>query len=494
MGSFSIPGLGSGIDWNNYIQSIRSAEEGALSRTLGVKQQKLASQQFVYSQVSGLIQSLKSTANGFSSVGDFKTKTVSSSDDTKVTATATISAATLSTSVRIDQKATQEIWHLEHTAVTDSVSTGGTFNITVRGALHSIDVEAGDSLEKLRDKINSAGIGVTATVFDTGGASPSARLAIQDNLTGKFSSDNTAGQNYNIEIDLSALNPTAGLAVMDGDGVNPGTDPIVEGRDSEIRLNGNDSDIIYRDSNTITDVVPGLSLNLKNTTAGEYVTLSVSESVSQAASKVTNLLRKYNDVVTNIRAAIRFDPTQSTQTNPTAGDGTLRSLLQQIQNAFTGVLDSIPTGNKVRSMSDLGVKQAVTGSQSTGALELNEDTLNNLLSSNYEDVIEFFQGGTIDGSTERFEGFASRLDAILNGIVKPVTGSLSGKIASVDDQFKRLNEEINEKFERILQKEERNKARFARLEGQLSRLSGQQSSLQSALASIQLNNQAIAKR
>ncbi len=503
MGSFQIPGLGSGIDWTNLVASVRAAEEGALARTLGVRQARVASETAAFSQVKGFLAGLKTSVDSFDFVGNFKTKSVSSSDTAVLTGTATLSALNQSATVRVDELATNEVWHLKHSGVDNSVSaSGGSFVINVRGQNHSLTVAAGTTLKQLASQINEAGIGVTATVFDTGagGATP-ARLSIQDNSLGKYNTDQTAGVNFNITIgspsgDLTALNPDASLAVVDGNTGSPATyEPIIEGKDSKIYVNQDTNTPIYSDSNTVLNVIPGVTLTLKSADNANWKTLTVSESTDQAASKINSLLKKYNDVILALRKAVSFDPNLEVQTNPTAGDGTLRSILSQLQNAFTTSVDTLPGGAAVKSLADLGVVRNVSEGNKAGdgTLMLQDSKLNDLLSSNYEEVLEFFQGGTFEGSTEKFEGFAKKMQDLLNGMVS-ATGSVTGKIDSLNSQGKRLEEDIQTKLERIVAKQERLKNRFARLETELSRMSSQQSQLGSAINSIALNNQAIARR
>lgn len=499
MSGFSIPGLGSGIDWSNYIRSIRAAEEAALSRTLGTKSMRMAQDMQVYGSIKGLVGALKTAVSGFDFVGDFKSKGISSSDENVVSGSAQLSALNQSATVNIERLATNELWQIEHSGVDDSTSTGGTFTITVRGVTTNLTVASGTTLTQLKEQINAANLGVTATVFSTGsGSATSARLSIQDNSLGKHDPDQ-ASSNYNITIDLSAFNATAPFAVIDGDTGTGGTQPITVGKDAKFFLNNNTADPIYSDTNTVSNVLPGVTLTLKSASvnASTWTTISVTESVDRAGSKISSLLKKYNDTIVALRQAIAFDPNLEEQKNPTAGDGTLRSILQQIQNAFTGTVETLPPASSVRAMTDLGVKRATSTATSGGDGQLalsDENKLTSLLNTNYDDVIAFFQGGTLSGSTEKYDGWVKKMKDVLDGIVADETGSLSSRITSLQKQSKDVEDEINRKLERIDQKELRLKDRFARLESQLSKLSGQQSALQSAISSIQLNNQAIARR
>lgn len=494
--NFNIFGLQSGIDWSNYINSIRAAEENAVARTLGARQVKLSAESTAIQGVGGQLSQLKTVATQFKTAGNWKTKIVTSSDSDVITATATRDAVANAVRVRVDRLATNETWEGVHSSINDSVtSADGTLTLNIRGTERVVNVPSGTTLSELADLINEADIGVTATVFDTGagGATP-ARISIQDKLSGKNSSDQTPGVEYNISIS-STLTELVD-ADFDADGVTPGNQPRTEGLDSLIYLNDDLSNPIYRDNNTISNVIPGLTLKLVSADNTAFKTLTVNESITSAKDRIKEFITRYNNVVTSLKRAVAFDPSQEQQSNPTAGNPTLRSALATLQSSITRELRSLPDDATIRSLSDLGVRTAYTvgggAAASDGLLEFNEAIFDAAVNADFDGVARFFEGDRL--GENQFDGFGTSIDAVLEGLVGTIDGTLSVKIRSVQNQLKRIDDEIQQKLESIVAKQERLKLRFARLESQMAQLGSQQSSLTAALNSLALNNQAIANR
>lgn len=478
MSGFSISGLGSGIDWSAYIASIKKAETEALSRTLGVKNQKMTNQNNVYQSMQGILDSLRSNVQGFAFSQDFLTKNVTSSDSSVVTGSATLSASNQTATIDVRQLATNEVWQGQFSNVNSSVtSSAQTLTITVRGTAHVLNVSAGTSLKSLADQINAAGIGVTANVFDTGagGATP-ARISITDNNLGKYNPDQTAGINFNISIS-STLTDLSTAAF--------GASPIVEGKDSLVRVNGG-TDNIYRDNNTLTDVIPGVTLNLISADLGNAKTITVASSTSNALTKVKDFIEKYNLVVKQIRKAIKSDPnaaSQGTQANPTASDSTLRTVLNNLQSAVTSSVSTLPGDLTIRALADVGITTVFNSSDpssdTNGTLQLDESKFNNALSSSFDGVVQLFEGVTRGGV--KYNGFSQKVDDAMKGILDSSTGILATKIKTVSNELLRLSSDIEKKLDRIDKKEAMLKDKFARLETVLAQLNSQGQSIQAAL-------------
>lgn len=500
MSGTGISGIGSGIAWDTYIAAIRQKEEEALGRTIVVRQVRKSQQSQVLQQAKTLLENLKSKVLGFSVASNFKVKTVTSSESGVVTGVADGSAVVQTHQIRVDRLATNEKWTYEFTGVNDVVSAGGgTLEFTLRGETKSIEVDAGMTLNQLATKINSLGLGVTAAVYDTGSGSPSARLTIMDNKSGKFNPDQTAGMNFNFE-NFNSTGLEADFQLMDG-----GTAPTVEGQDALIYLNNaaavaDPGDEIYSDTNTVTDVIPGVTLTLNSVSLSEtpdisdWITLTVGETTQNASAKIQDFIKAYNDVVTFLRQATKVNLAEEKQSNPTAGDPTLRSVLAQLQSAVTSVVATLPPDNAIRSVADLGISTAAyqAGQDLTGTLNFDSSKFEKALKENYEDLIKFFEGATIDG--QKYAGFASKIEEVLKTFTNSTSGAVTKKIDTLRGEILNLDEDYQRKMARILAREERLKAQFARLEKTLGQLSGQSSALNQALNAIALNNQAIANR
>ncbi len=480
--NFSIPGIGSGIDWSQYVSAMVAAEQQGIARTLGRRQAKVSAEQAAIGNIKGIMESLKSVVNGFEYAKDFKTKVVSSTSDTSISGTATTTAIDQSFRVTVNQLATNEVFQAQFSGVTNSVTaTDQPLVITIRGTPRTLNVPAGTTLSGLADLINQQGWGISATVYDSGagGATP-ARLSITDNSTGKADPNQTPGA-YNLSFNSSLTSLATGAFTA-----------LIEGVDSQIWINGVSANPIYRDGNTVSDIFPGISLNLKGTVTDASIT--VTSSSAQASQKITGFIEQYNQIVGTLRQAIAYNLNETEQSNPTAGNATLRSVLEQLSSGATGSVNSLPPDIEIRSLADIGVTSQFDANNTAvnGQLEFDETVFNGKLNANYEDMVLFFEGKKKATGEVIYEGFGQKVSNIIESFLNSKDGSLTTKMKSLGEESERLDKEIQEKLKRLETKETMLKDKFARLEGTLSKLSGQQSSLNSALSAIQMNSQAIA--
>jgi len=490
MSGLGISGIGSGVDWGQYVDAIIKAEQKAIANTLGRREVISTAQKTVFANAKGTIDALAGAIRNFKFSGDFKVKSITSSNSDFITGTASLSASKQTLKVEIEKLAQSEVQRYTFASLTDSVTNADTnISVTVRGTVTSIAIPAGTTFEGLRDKINAARIGVTASAFNSGdGTGEPSRLTITDNKVGDQDNVDTTA---NVTFDFSTLLGT--LATQDND-TNPvtATHFIRKAQNAYVRING---DLVVRDTNSISDVVPGVTLNLLQAQDGTEFTINVVESTKDAAAKVKDLVDKYNDVLKMLKAAIVYDPQARQQSNPTAGDSTLRNVLSRLQTGFMQPLTTLPSSNEsVRSLSDLGVVSSLNTSDpsSNGVLSFDPNKFNAALNANYDKVVQFFEGLDADGT--QYKGWADTLDGLMKSFTGGVTGAVTGKIASLDSDLKRITDDKVTKLERLVAKEERLRAKFARLEGQMAALQQQQSTLTQSIQALNLNSQAIANR
>ena len=204
------------------------------------------------------------------------------------------------------------------TTDTDIVSGGsGTFSFQVgSGATQTVNLAADGTLEDLRDGINDLGAGASASILNTGTeASPAFRLVLSANDTG---SSNT--------ITISADDTTL-------DTVTTGIDTFQAAQDSEIVLGeGVDAVTINRSTNTLTDVISGLTLNLQAEDISNPVTISVTQDTETVKEGISNFVNAYNAVVTFVNERTTFD-TETGERGIFVGDSLARTVLDRIRQS-----------------------------------------------------------------------------------------------------------------------------------------------------------------
>ncbi|RMF66885.1 MAG: flagellar hook protein FliD [Calditrichaeota bacterium] len=218
----------------------------------------------------------------------------------------------------------------------------------------------------------------------------------------------------------------------------------------------------YRDSNTISDIIDGVTLTLKDlTTTTESLQVTADkESVKQ---KFEELLSAYNDVLAFLRDKTSVD-SETKVRGVLAGDSTYRGLLSTLRGILTGQVSSVTSGNP-ETLFELGVTAA-----SDGTLTLTDvEKLNSALTSGANKVSDLFDSAN---------GIAVQLKTTLEEYVK-VGGLLDDAQKSVDDRVENVDKRIEQFDERLARREQQLRDQFARMQQLAQLLGGQQISFTS---------------
>ena len=257
-------------------------------------------------------------------------------------------------------------------AFTSTTASGNVTDLPVYGSSADISLAAGkDTPQGIVDAINASKSGVTAQLVNTndGTATPyQIILSGPVGLTGGF----TVSTNYGTGSGTPGLTFPSGLAANQ------------DASDALVKVDG----LSYtRSSNTLTDVVPGLTLNLKSTTAlTGAATVDLTRDNSVLKDKFTALVTAYNDADNILTEVANPKSTLDTYGATLVGDSTVRSLHQQLRSMVSG-LSSTP-GDSIKSLSQMGVSI-----DQKGVMSLDATKLDTALTDHYADVVKSFTGG-----------------------------------------------------------------------------------------------------
>jgi flagellar hook-associated protein 2 len=146
-----------------------------------------------------------------------------------------------------------------------------------------------------------------------------------------------------------------------------------------------------KDTNTITDVIEGVTLNLLSADSSETVTVTVSNDTGGGKTAITDFVDAYNSAITLIDQQFQYD--RSTDTAGTLmGDVTLRSIQQQLRSIISTSITGL-TGDYV-VLSQIGIR---TGTD--GLLSIDDTELDQALADDFVGVSKIFvsDGRTTDG-------------------------------------------------------------------------------------------------
>ncbi|MBN8555695.1 MAG: flagellar filament capping protein FliD [Deltaproteobacteria bacterium] len=399
------------IELKNTFQPSPLAQKS--TKDLEILRMKLATQVAILTDLYQQLGNFRGNLYQFLNTDDLKAKVVSSSDPNVVMGTANSKALNSIFTLSVERLATNEVWAARFSGVNESVTeTDAEFTIQIRGHKNVFDIPKGTSLLGFAEILNSSSKEIQATVFDTGaGGDMSARLIITDKRSGQRDPDNSIWH-PNFQFELSTLThlSAANFSVQ------------TQGQDSLIIVGSNS---IYRDSNEISDFIPGVKLTLHSADPGDLKTISVTESGTQSAvTKLKDLIKKYNSIITWIQKTIGYEVEKKNIPNLMAGDSLLVDILWQLT---TSVTDIYSNDSRIKSLSELGI---FTDSDRRGLLSLKDEAkLNLILTESYDDLRIFFEGKNDN------RGFAKGFDNVLLKMVDPSNGSLPLRIYRLNTQI-----------------------------------------------------------
>lgn len=426
-GSISSAGLGSGLDVNSIVSSLMAVE----SRPLTLLQNtatSLNTQVSAFGQLQSLTSGMRDAANALTSLTLWDQTTSSSSDASSVAVSTSGTATAGSFSVGVQNLAQAQTVSSSAFASSATVVGEGTLTIELGGYAAdgsstsstqftpktgsspiSITIGAGESsLASIRDKINAAGAGVTASIVtDASGA----RLALR--------SSNTGAQNA-----FRVTSGDAALASLTYDGSTGATSSMTLNQgalDANATINGI---AVTSASNKLDGVADGLTMTLLKPTTSN-VDVGVSADGSAVTTAVTKFVSAFNSLASYIQNNTKYDPT-SKSGGVLQGDRTVT----QLQGQLRGVINQAMKGGKYSVLSEAGITM-----QADGTLAVDSTKLGNAV-ANRTDLKHLFSDY---GSTADTQGFMTRFrnlgDSLLNqgGAIPTRESSLQSMLKSNGD-------------------------------------------------------------
>ena len=363
-GTSSISGIISGLDTQSIISQLMELARGPVTR-METKKTSLSNQITAWQDANTRILALKTKADALATASTFDAKTATSSDESIVKGTAAYSAQAGSYYLTVNSLARAHQLKTEGYANTTSTVGTGTISIAVgSGAAKDIVIdESNNSLVGVRDAINRAGAGVTASIINDGTAGSPYRLIITSNTSG------VAGR----------LTVTTSPTLFGG--VAP--DTLQTGEDASITLGADAGAItVSKGSNTITDLIPGVTLNLQKADPSKTITITIANDTATVKQAIKDFVEQYNNIIDFINTQFKYN-TETNTGGTLFGDPSLRLIQSELTNrAFntvTGLNQSIVV------LSQIGIN-SMTGNK----LSLNESDLDSALASSLSQVKGLF--------------------------------------------------------------------------------------------------------
>jgi flagellar hook-associated protein 2 len=403
------------------------------------------------------LSTLKISADTLNTSSLYGARTVTSSQENVLTASAQSGAPTGRYTIQVERIA---LAHQLASGVTSdpSAQVFGTGTITLQvgsGSQVTINITSdNNSLNGIRDAINNAGLPVTASIVGSGSEY---HLVILSNATG------TEGQ-ITLDVNLQVEEGEGGEEVETlsfSDIQPPQNAKLLLG----VAIDASTPLSFEFSSNTVTGLLPGVTLNLLSSSSSS-VTVEVKEDTSLLQEQIEKFVENYNDVINTIDNLTFYDP-DSGEKGSFLGDVNLSIIQMQLERAVTSVVKSAP--EEVNSLSMLGVKLT-----KTGLLQIEDrEALSEKLSTNSAGIKELFT-----------EGVAKNLSQTIQSMTVYGSGTLWVK----QDMYQRMIQDIDKRItslEEIMDlKEERLWRQYTNLETYLSNMQSQSNWLAAQIATL----------
>ncbi|WP_394778289.1 flagellar filament capping protein FliD [Undibacterium sp.] len=393
------------IDVNSIVSQLMTVEAQPL-QLLQVKEASYTSKLSAYGNLSSALSAFQSTLTSLGDASKFNALSATPADATVLSASAGAGASAGNYNINISQLAqAQSLAAAGQTSTTATIGsgaattltfefgsvTGGTLGTdgTYTGSTFTEDGTKGagtitidssnNSLQGIKDAINKAGLGVTASIVSDGSASPN-RLVLTSTTTGQTSS---------LKIQVSGDAAIQNLLAYDPAGTQNLSQKIA-GQDAKATIGGLD---VTSPTNDFTNI-PGVTVTA--TKIGS-TSLNLSADTSSVTTSVNAFVKAYNDLNTTI-TGLTQPGTQSgglgtapTGGGPLVGDATTRNIQNAVRKIFT---TNVPGLNgSLTNLSQIGITF-----QDDGTLALDSSKLSTALKNTPGDVQKLLasSGSTTD--------------------------------------------------------------------------------------------------
>lgn len=450
MAAITSAGIGSGLDIEGLISKLVAAEGQPASLRLNRKEAVLQANLSAYGNLKSALSTFQTSVQGLKDSSVFQARKSSSSNEDLFTVSSTASAVASSYSIKVDKLAqAAKLRSVDFTSDTEVVGAGS-LAISLGTDSFNITVGTDTTLAGIRDAINQAtdnpGISASLIKVDSG-----TQLVLTSNKVGAANTisiaatDSDAGDGKDLTR-LSTANFTS----------------VLTAQDSVIYV---DQQKVTRNSNSLTDVINGVTITLKKADTNTTGTLTVDLDKDSVKSKVNDFVKAYNSLTDTIKNLSSYD-SSTKQGGPLFGDATTRSIQNQLRQTLS---NPVVGATNFATLAEIGIK-----TNKTGQLEVDSAKLDSVIASDFEAVSILFS------STD---GIAKRLDTSLTNYLSS-TGSLSSTVDGVNTEIKGINSQRDRLNLRLTSVEARYRKQFTAMDALVSQLQATSSFLTQQLSNL----------
>jgi flagellar hook-associated protein 2 len=359
-------GAGSGIDVKSLAQSLVDAEKTPRKERIDAKIAQTEAKITGYSAIKYALSELKTAFGKLNDASDFSSIKPSNTQTSAFGVTASTTAQAGSYSIEVLQTAQAQRTASSNFADRATALNGGSafsLNLSLGGVSQDPIAVTTATPAGMVSAINSADLGVTAQLINTGSG-------YNVVLTGETG----ATQSFTMSSDDGSGNAVAGVSF---------TTSLQTAADASFKVNGL---TVTRSSNSITDVIDGVTLDLYSNTTGA-ARLDLNRDTTSIKDNLKGLVTAYND----FEETLKILGDSGSEVEEFGGVLAGESLLQTVRTRVRGFISNNSTtpGATIKAARDVGLSL-----DRNGKLTLDETKLDTALQNNFAEVSTMFTAGT----------------------------------------------------------------------------------------------------
>ena len=450
-------GAGSGIDVKALAQSLVDAEKTPKKERIDAQITKSEARITGYSAIKYALSTLKNAFGKLNDASDFSSIQPSNAQPSAFGVTASSSAEAGSYSIEVLQPAlAQRTASSTFAARSTALNGGATFslNLTLGGVSQDPISVTTPTPAGMVSAINGAKLGVTAQLINTGSG-------FNVVLTGETG----AAQSFSMASDDGSGTDVADLTFATS---------LQTATDASFKVNGL---AVTRSSNTISDVIDGVTLDLYATSTGA-ARLDLNRNTAGIKENIQGLVTAYNDFEETLK--ILGDRASEVEEfgGILAGDNLLQSVRNQVRDMITA--DSTTPGTTIKAARHVGLSI-----DRFGKLTLDETKLDTALQDNFGEVSTMFSAGTNNKSIYS-PAPAGLAGGAINSIEKMLlsTGLIDTQSKNATTQIAKYKDELTALDERMEKLMTRYMSQFSVMESIVGNSNSLRSSLKGTFESM----------
>ena len=449
--------IASSILTQDVIDGLKDADESVQIKPLTLKIDKNTKKQADITALTTLVSTLKTSYADVANETAMLKRTVSAAGSGSVTANVEAGVAEQTVRLSVSQLAQVDSYQSKgFKSRSETLNLGKEESLTLSVGDKSVDIKVGPSttLEDIINQINDgAGDAIKASIVNTGGEN-GYKMILQSKESGeknqiKFSvkGDNPDALKGAQDVLEKLGFKTNQTPITDDKGVTTGYNleintadtsaggkQLQKAQDAKFNFNGID---ITRSSNSVDDLIVGVTFNLNNVDEKNSTTGALKESVitigkdtDAVVKSLKSMVTAYNDLISNISTATSYD-----RENGVAGTLNGMSEITGIKRKLQNLFESSNSDGK--SLQNFGFSFT-----EKGVLSVDESKLKDTISKDYEGFKSFFTNSTEYKNAGVFgtEKINQKLDDISNAKLKINGKEITINLQNSNDAVKNANE------------------------------------------------------